>query len=72
MPRHLYVERRACHRHEEVRPAAEVAEQEKHEHDRQQEIHDEVAELDESCDELVKRIDAILAAGIGQVSLSAA
>lgn len=67
----LFIERRAQRRPEAPQVERSAAE-EKQERTRQQERRAEVAELENSTDEVLADIDEVLAMGIGQVSIQAA
>ena len=71
MPRQMFVERRAYRRVEET-PVERTSAEDKQERQRMKEIHDEAAELEESTDELIEQIDAVLALGIGQTATAGA
>lgn len=69
--RHLFVERRT-HRRAEEAPVERTAAEDKQERARLKEIHNEVAELEESTDDVLEHIDEVLALGIGQTATAGA
>ena len=70
MAKHIYAERRAYHRTEEVQDkSAEEEVQREH----QEAINQEVAELDTTTDKVIEDIDIVLLEyGLGQIAVTAA
>ena len=71
MPKHLYVERRSHRRTEEAPVECDAAEQKRLD-ERQQARNEDVAELEATSEDLLNRIDDVLAQGLGYVGISAA